>query len=127
MDPCWTKTAWLLQTIDLSGNPVYCDCSLSYLRSFGRQLAFPHAQCAAPAEFAGDLVDAIPADKFNCSEFGSLEETSRECETQCRAVAAVLETPAGSTGGPRATTTHWAFMCELTVLTLTTLRLELLI
>ena len=84
MDPCWSKIAWLLQTVDLRGNPIVCDCNLKYLKSFGKQLAFHQAQCASPDDFAGNFVDTIPVEKFNCSEFSTIDETSDQCNAQCR-------------------------------------------
>ena len=83
VDPCWSKIAWLLQTIDISGNPIVCDCNLKYLKGFSKQLAFHQAQCAQPDDFAGNFVDTIPAEKYNCTGFPAMEETSRQCDHQC--------------------------------------------
>ncbi len=83
VDPCWTSIVWSLQTIHLEGNPIICSCNLKHLKLFGTETQFPRAQCASPDDLAGQFVDEITPEQYNCSEFPQVEELTAQCHSQC--------------------------------------------
>lgn len=79
LDACVVKLAWTLQKIDISGNPLRCDCRLYFLKLWGTRTSFPMAQCAEPYRYAGELFDMLGTHAFNCSQ----RDISDNCENLC--------------------------------------------
>lgn len=78
LTPCLTKLIWTLHTVDISGNPLHCDCHILNLRFFGTSVLFPGAQCATPDLYAGNFLSNI--NRTSCSS--SL--TAHNCKMLCQ-------------------------------------------
>ena len=79
LDPCIAKLIWTLQEVDISGNPLRCDCRLYLLRKWGTRTTFPNAQCAAPFQLAGEYVNDLENHKLNCTK----KDLYWTCENLC--------------------------------------------
>ena len=66
LNPCIMAILWTLNTVDLSGNPLHCDCDSMLLRRLETHADFPGAQCNSPPELAGQYLQTINMDKFAC-------------------------------------------------------------
>ena len=80
MNPCLSSVLWTLRHIDLSGNPLRCDCRLFLLRDFKSRISLKGSQCAVPWRYGGEYLDLIPESRYNCSEEHHLVN---ECESLC--------------------------------------------
>ena len=67
LHPCIGKLVWTLSRIDLSGNPLHCDCQVFLFRDDGRVNEYSEAKCATPGKLAGNYLDEIPAEWYDCS------------------------------------------------------------
>ena len=79
LDACVVKLIWTLQKIDISGNPLRCDCRLYFLKLWGTRTTFPSAQCAEPYRYAGEYFDHLETHTFNCSQ----RDVVRNCDSLC--------------------------------------------
>lgn len=79
LDPCIAKLIWTLQLVDISGNPLRCDCRLYLLQKWGTRTTFPNAQCAAPIQLAGEYVNNLENHKLNCTK----KDLYWTCENLC--------------------------------------------
>ena len=79
LDPCIAKLIWTLQEVDISGNPLRCDCRLYLLRKWGTRTTFPNAQCASPFHLAGEYVNDLENHKLNCTQ----KDLYWTCENLC--------------------------------------------
>ena len=79
LDPCITRRIWTLSELDISGNPLHCDCSIFLLKDYGVKTAYPGAQCASPQLYAGLPLQSIKADVYQCKTKHS--NNSRSCQT----------------------------------------------
>lgn len=82
LHPCISKIVWTLNTVDISGNPLYCDCSLLLLRELGSGAQFSGAQCAAPVDRAGTYLQHIAQDTYDCSRNRSSLSCSSVCDSE---------------------------------------------
>ena len=80
LDPCISNILWTLSTIEMTGNPLLCDCRLFYIREQINNIRLPLAQCAAPSLYAGLILDHITPDMYNCT-WSSRDYTN--CSTLC--------------------------------------------
>ena len=78
--PCLAKIVWTLSAVDVSGNPLCCDCMLFLLRDMSRGAQFPGAQCATPSALGGSYLQEIPPESYDCSH----NRTYLSCESTCR-------------------------------------------
>ena len=93
LNPCITRTIWTLHVVDVSGNPLRCDCRLLSIRGdFGAsssapasRTTFPGAQCAFPERLAGQyLADVVPAAyREECAGGGRNDTTEGGAATAC--------------------------------------------
>ena len=67
LDPCLAPLLSTLKILDLSGNPLLCDCRLLTFRQFSGEPSTLRAQCAAPSSLAGRFLSSLHIKKFNCS------------------------------------------------------------
>ena len=65
LNPCVIKVIWSLRRVDISGNPLVCDCQLVDAKNWAAAAAtaaetvFPGAQCAEPTSLAGQWLDRL--------------------------------------------------------------------
>lgn len=82
---CLTKMLWTLTLVDLSGNPLYCNCQLLTLRDLGPKTEFPQAQCAKPKRYAGQYLSEIDSVKLRCSnETAASNVGDNYCRNMCK-------------------------------------------
>lgn len=80
LDPCIAKMVWTIHTVDLSGNPLHCDCKIFMFRKIGPGTRFPGSQCASPILYAGRYVENV---KANCSWIDNyISSCDQSCEEQ---------------------------------------------
>ncbi|KAK2155642.1 hypothetical protein LSH36_235g04028 [Paralvinella palmiformis] len=79
LDPCITRRIWTLSELDISGNPLHCDCSMFLLKDYGVKTVYPDAQCASPEPYAGLSLESIEPHMYHCkAQHGN---NSRSCQT----------------------------------------------
>ncbi len=86
--PCLTALIWTLKYVDLSGNPLHCDCAVYSLIQSRSGVNFPGAQCSTPGRLAGKYLQRLSP--LDCPQ----GNTSRQCEErtcQRRTVGALSE------------------------------------
>ena len=65
-----------LASVDLSGNPLRCDCQLAWLQQVVAATAnTSRAECGAPPPLAGKAVAELPAGRLRCSGRAAGEQT----------------------------------------------------
>ena len=80
---CLTQRIWTLSSLDISGNPLQCDCSLLLLKDNGVKTDYTGAQCDSPAQYAGKYLEDIRPDSYHCSTHGL--DAAKLCQTStCR-------------------------------------------
>jgi Leucine-rich repeat (LRR) protein len=66
LPPCLIQRMWTLSSLDISGNPIHCDCSLLLPKENGVKTDYPGAQCASPVEYAGRYTNDISLHNYHC-------------------------------------------------------------
>ena len=83
LSSCLTQRMWTLSSLDISGNPLHCDCSLLLLKMNGAKMAakttYPGAQCAGPDQYAGQYLKDIIPHTNHCSTQG--HNDTKTCQT----------------------------------------------
>ena len=79
LNPCVTGLIWTIHTVDISGNPLHCNCDIFSLREFGTKAVFPGAQCASPEKFAGSYINTVNKTRYNCPT----NRTAHNCKRLC--------------------------------------------
>ena len=83
LSSCLTQRMWTLSSLDISGNPLHCDCSLLLLKMNGAKTAakttYPGAQCAGPDQYAGQYLKDIIPHTNHCSTQG--HNNTKSCQT----------------------------------------------
>ena len=83
LSSCLTQRMWTLSSLDISGNPLHCDCSLLLLKMNGAKTAakttYPGAQCAGPHQYAGQYLKDIIPHTNHCSTQG--HNYTKSCQT----------------------------------------------
>ncbi|XP_028966496.1 slit homolog 3 protein [Galendromus occidentalis] len=67
--PIWFKIQPALEQVDLRGNPIYCDCQLSWLSDtivLWRNSRTLLGHCSAPERFIGDSLRSLDCFKLRC-------------------------------------------------------------
>ncbi len=93
INSCSFQRLWTLNLIDISGNPLLCDCALLRLTQYVPHAIFPNAACASPGRLAGRTLGEISNDGslLNCS---ILEPAERKCRDRNWCVTQVVSTAA---------------------------------
>ena len=79
LSSCLTQRMWTLSSLDISGNPLHCDCSLLLLKMNGAKTTYPGAQCAGPDQYAGQYLKDIIPHTNHCSTQG--HNDTKSCQT----------------------------------------------
>ena len=79
LSSCLTQRMWTLSSLDISGNPLHCDCSLLLLKTNGAKTTYPGAQCAGPDQYAGQYIKDIIPHTNHCSTQG--HNDTKSCQT----------------------------------------------
>ena len=81
-EPCLARILWTLESIDLTGNPIRCDCRLFLYKDWGAPTQFPGAQCAVPWKYEGEMLDDIMSVNYSCSD-DKIDRLYRRCNDLC--------------------------------------------
>ena len=82
MEPCLAKLLWTLKSIDLTGNPIRCDCRLFLYKEWGAPTQFPGAQCAVPWLYEGEMLDNLLSVNYSCADENA-DQLYQDCSSLC--------------------------------------------
>lgn len=82
INPCITRMIWTLEVVDVSGNPLRCDCEVLALKEFSSRASFPGAQCAEPTKMAGKYMSDLDHKVYKLSCQG-YNKTDHLCWQPC--------------------------------------------